>query len=1228
MSTARTIKAVLELDSNRYIAGMTRAKTATRDFSAAARGDFDRTRKGYDGMGSAVAGGGKYTAGLSRAKAATADFARSASRSTEQQRQAWDQMGNTALVAGGAIAGGLGLATREAINWESAWAGVTKTTNGSTTEMAELEGQLRGLTKVLPVTHEEIAGVAEAAGALGIARDDLVKFTEVAIGLGESTNLSAEDAATGLAKISNVMGTLDDEGVVGIERMGSALVALGNDGASTESDILAMAQRLSGAGDLIGATESDILAMSSALSSVGIESELGGGAMSRGLLEMNSAVISGTKELDVFAETAGMTAQEFTRAWQDDPIAAANAFVAGLGKVSSSGGDAAQVLKDVGLGGTQNAQVFLRAAGASELLTEQLKLGEDAYKSNTAARDEAMKRYETDASKLKIAQNGMRDAAIDLGSSLAPMAATLAGYVAGAADTFVKLPEPVQDTTAAVAGLTAGTLLLAGGFTRATTAVIGFKTAAEAAGVSSAALAGTAKTLGKALAVVGVAWGATEAKDWIKTQHLAGITADETTEGLIALANGGKTAAAGLDEMYRRGDGKWYQIFGDDEGPLSTADALDRFALSADAAFSDDWTAKADRFLDPGKMSKFSEEVSVFDAALAQMVREGNAGLAAASFEQLLSKVDPSQVERVKAEFTEYNGELENTKAAAEGAGGAVAGMAGDLDTNADGFVDATEAAAGYADEIEDLAGSITKMGGGFRAEQQAISDFDSAVQDASKAVSGTRDEQEAALRGIASSALEVAGAQIEMGRGADVVGASMTDARSKFLALAQSMGYSKPYAQELADAMGLIPRDVVAEVKAAGVQDSTAQVLKMKDSIELLSGKTVTVQEEGANPSAGRVKKMDGAIFGLEGKTVTVTEIGTTAAGERVVRFQGQVWKLTGTTVTIDAETGGATASLNALQAKINAMNGRTVTMTTRYVVEGKSTTGGIPLADGGLVAPGGPGLVRAYANGGFDGSFRTAQPQVRPAGGAGVLWAEEGAGPWEAFISGHPGKADRSKAIASDVVRMLGGQVSWNPDSGPIAGGDVLALASGGLLQRRADAAYKRLKRLDKRTRGSISIDRDEGTAKWSGSGKVPQSVREAIDAFQAAHRRAEAQLDRERLAAGRSRSFTAAKEARLDRAADRRREIYAQEGMTRRGRVGAERPHYVAQPQRVNLAGSSKSAAKTGASRMHPKDIQALANAMAARPVSLYPNQRQAATEIRSTLKRGTKGRWTDG
>ena len=96
---------------------------------------------------------------------------------------------------------GFGLAANEALKWESAWAGVTKTTSGTTEGMGVLEDQLRALALVLPATHGEIAEVAEQAGQLGVAREDLAAFTKTAIDLGETTDLAAADAATSIAQL-------------------------------------------------------------------------------------------------------------------------------------------------------------------------------------------------------------------------------------------------------------------------------------------------------------------------------------------------------------------------------------------------------------------------------------------------------------------------------------------------------------------------------------------------------------------------------------------------------------------------------------------------------------------------------------------------------------------------------------------------------------------------------------------------------------------------------------------------------------------------------------------------------------------------------------------------------------------------------------------------------------------------------------------------------------------
>src|SRR3546814_684213 len=194
-----------------------------------------------------------------------------------QKKEAFETLGRAALGLGAVMTAASALSVKAAMDWESAWAGVTKTVEGTPSQLAEVEQGLRDLTSVLPASHEEIAAVAEAAGQLGIQTENVVAFTRTMIDLGETTNLSANDAATSLARFMNIMGTSQDQ----VSNLGSAIVGLGNNYATTESEILEMSLRLAGAGKQIGLTEGDVLGLATALSSVGIEAEAGGSAMSK-----------------------------------------------------------------------------------------------------------------------------------------------------------------------------------------------------------------------------------------------------------------------------------------------------------------------------------------------------------------------------------------------------------------------------------------------------------------------------------------------------------------------------------------------------------------------------------------------------------------------------------------------------------------------------------------------------------------------------------------------------------------------------------------------------------------------------------------------------------------------------------------------------------------------------------------------------------------------------------
>ena len=1002
-----------------YKAAMADAAKATKGVGDAARqtsATATAASKGWSGLGEAIArdlGGGSAKARLSFGDLSTA---------IRENRQEWDDLASKSLVAGTVIAGGMGLATKAAIDWESAWAGVVKTVDGSDAEMAELEQGLRGLTKTLPATHQEIAGVAEAAGQLGIARGDIVKFTETAIALGESTNLSAEEAATGLAQIANVMGTVQREGVAGYEKLGSTLVALGNAGASTESQILETAQRLTGAAKLIGASEADILALGNAMSSVGIESELGGGAMSRAMLKMHSAVRAGGDDLETFAEIAGMSATQFAQAWQNDPISAVQAFVVGLEKVNTSGGDVSSILSDVGLAGTQNAQVLLRLAGASDVLTDSLEMGRKEWQDYGALQEEAGKRYATTASRLQIAQNSFRDAAIDLGSVAGPALASVAEFAAGAADAFVRLPEPVKATTAALGGTAAAALLLVGGGVKAVGAYQDLRATLEATGLTAGQTSKAMRGLGGAVALVGTAAIAAELDEMIVTSRVAEVESKSLAEGLEALAGGSRDAAAGLNDLYRH-QGGWGGL--GREEVISTTEAIDRFQISAESALGDSLHMKLARLSGNGALAKFEKEATQIDLALAGMVRSGNADAAAESLRRMTDGMDPETAKRAVAMLTEYNSAADATKPVVDQASGAILGMTGELDENADGMVDASESAAGLADSLKDVQDALTMLGGGFRAEQAAMRSVQESltgIKDAAKDGAGWN-ELSAAMEKAADDALAYAGAQVEMGRGSETIAAGIQRVRDQVIESGVSAGKSRAFMEDYADAIGLIPEEARTLVEAAGVTESTAEVLALDASIVGLDGKVVTVKEEGANPSKGRVMELDGAIFGLDGKTVKVQEIGATPSGERVVRFQGKIYALRGKTVNVAATTSGEGALRN-LQGIINRMTGRTVNVHTQYTHSGTPVAMGVrrAQADGGILSGGHHGLVQAFADGGYVGSFATAHPQIRPAGGAGVLWAEEGAGPWEAFISGHPAKAERSRSIWLETGRRLG--------------------------------------------------------------------------------------------------------------------------------------------------------------------------------------------------------------
>lgn len=383
-----------------------------------------------------------------------------------------NSVGNKLSVVSAGTAAIATAALKASIDYESAFAGVRKTVDGTEEQLQAIRQGILDMSTELPSSATEIAAVAEAAGQLGIKTDDILEFTRVMIDLGESTNLSSTEAASNLAKFANVTGMTADK----YSNLGSVVVALGNNFATTEADIVSMATNLAASGELAGLSEPQIMALATAMSSVGIEAQAGGSAMSKLLKKLQIATEVGTNQLDGlnfflkntgytvddvgiaiskggktlenfskkvglsskdlkkwyndarksaqgledFADIAGMTADEFKQAFKKDAVTALTAFITGLNDTERNGRSAIAILEEMDLTEVRLSNTILSLANSSDVMKSAIDLANESWNENTALNKEATTRYKTTESQIKMLKNEATKLAIEFGDELAP----------------------------------------------------------------------------------------------------------------------------------------------------------------------------------------------------------------------------------------------------------------------------------------------------------------------------------------------------------------------------------------------------------------------------------------------------------------------------------------------------------------------------------------------------------------------------------------------------------------------------------------------------------------------------------------------------------------------------------------------------------------------------------------------------------------------------------------
>ena len=857
-------------------------------------------------------------------------------QSAQNNRQAWDQVGGS-LTAFGAIAlGGLGLATKAAMDWESAWAGVQKTVDGTAPQMAELEQGLRGLARELPASHQEIAAVAEAAGQLGIATPNVLGFTRTMIDMGEATNLSAEEAAKSLSRFMNVMGTSQAD----VGKLGASIVGLGNNFATTEREILEMSQRIAGAGEQAGLTEGEIFGMATALSSVGIEAEAGGTAISRTMKRIGMEVDTGGDKLDTFAQVAGMSAEEFSAAWREDPAAALDAFVQGLANTEQMGMSTNQVLGELGITAIRESDSLLRLSAAGGVLSDAMAQGNDEFEKGSALIEEAAKRYETAESKITIAKNAIVDAGISMGAVFLPVVADVADRAAGLAGAFADLPAPIHGAVGALGGIAGAGALAAGSFLlifpRVMDTIDGFK-------ILKRDMPGVASGLGKVGAAAAVAAGA------IAALNVAGSVTESFRDGaeqaellavqLLNAAQASDITAESINGLVSSTVPFGVSVHG-------VGDALDLIDTDPVSAGIEGLTKTLLGV--PTTTDVAAESLGSLDGALSQLVSGGYLEEFSTSFAEAVKDAEayghsaedlienlPGLKEALTPIATEMGLQADNAtlaKIALEGLDPAVvsaasgmedgAAAAGELEEGMDGAAGAAEDAAAATDEYYD---SLRQLADEFITAERAAMDYKDSLEETAKAASengkawedGTEaaDANKRALLDLAEQALATADSLSAEGKS----GTFLEQARDDLIDVATEMTGSRELAEEYVDQLLGTPDEIETIVKLE-TEQAKADWAALWDEAGFNPPEVPVGADTG--PAEDSLLVFEDSIVSSDPALAPVGA-DTSGAQEEVTIWGSQVGDVPTSDVPVNADTEPAQFEVNLLEAAINDAGG-----------------------------------------------------------------------------------------------------------------------------------------------------------------------------------------------------------------------------------------------------------------------------------------------------------------
>ncbi|UYF76587.1 phage tail tape measure protein [Acinetobacter ursingii] len=221
---------------------------------------------------------------------------------------------------GATIATGLTLAApiKTAIDFETAMLGVAKQLDGArdsagnlTKDFFNMQKEILTIADNSPVARNEIAEMVSAGLRMGVAKNEVIGFTQEVIKMGTAFDLPMGQLADDMGKIGNMYKIPMTQ----IGKLADTINYLDDNSLSKGGDIIDFMQRVGGTASMVKITDKNTAALGSTLLSLGEKAETASTAVNAVFSKLGAAN-TGSKPFKAMVEEIGLTTVELEKGMQ------------------------------------------------------------------------------------------------------------------------------------------------------------------------------------------------------------------------------------------------------------------------------------------------------------------------------------------------------------------------------------------------------------------------------------------------------------------------------------------------------------------------------------------------------------------------------------------------------------------------------------------------------------------------------------------------------------------------------------------------------------------------------------------------------------------------------------------------------------------------------------------------------------------------------------------------